>query len=217
MTTKLFWDDPYLTECTAKVTSTDGNKVKLDRTVFFAFSGGQESDSGTIGGITVVNAVKQGEKESIIDIEYELEKVPDFRAGDEVEVKIDPQKRSNLRRLHSGAHIAYYFIVEKFGKMKIIGSNIASEKARVDFETQNNLGEGLQEVEQKLNDYLSQGHQILRTKDEKHPDLLWWECSLGKMPCGGTHARNTSEIGSLKLKRVTKGAGKERIEIFIAE
>ena len=38
---KLFWDDPYMTECDAKVVSIDGTKVKLDRTIFFAFSGGQ--------------------------------------------------------------------------------------------------------------------------------------------------------------------------------
>lgn len=216
MTQKLFWQDPYQAECKAKITFIDGKKVKVDQTVFFAFSGGQESDSGTIGGINVLNALKEGEKENIIDIEYELESEPAFKVGDEVDIKIDHEKRSNLRRLHSGAHIAYYFIVERFGKMKIIGSNIASEKARVDFETDTNLSEGLQDVEDKLNSYLAQGHEILRSKDEKHPDLLWWECSLGKMPCGGTHAKNTSEIGRLKLKRVTKGKGKERVEIYLA-
>ena len=97
ITKKLFWEDPYCTECKAKVTSIEGNKVKLDQTVFFACSGGQESDSGTIGGINVVAAIKQGDKENIIDIEYELEKEPNFKVGDEVEVKIDEENRLEAR------------------------------------------------------------------------------------------------------------------------
>ncbi|PIY59962.1 alanyl-tRNA editing protein, partial [Candidatus Woesearchaeota archaeon CG_4_10_14_0_8_um_filter_47_5] len=64
MTQKLFWQDPYQTECTARVTSLENTgetiKVKLDQTIFFAFSGGQESDNGTIGEVPVVNAVKHG-------------------------------------------------------------------------------------------------------------------------------------------------------------
>ena len=55
MTTKLFWDDPYQTECTATVTEINGKKIKLDQTIFFAFSGGQSSDEGTINGIKVIN------------------------------------------------------------------------------------------------------------------------------------------------------------------
>src|SRR3989338_10817086 len=115
MTEKLFWEDPYATMCKAKVTVIEGNKVKLDRTIFYAFSGGQESDSGTIGGIAVIEAVKQGDKENIIDIVYTLEHEPDFNVGDEVDVQIDPIKREKLRRLHSAAHVLYYLIIEQLG------------------------------------------------------------------------------------------------------
>ena len=217
MTRKLFWDDPYLTHCKAKVTTVEGRKVKLDSTVFFAFSGGQESDEGTISGIKVINAVKQGEKENIIDIEYELEREPPFKPGDEVEVKIDETRRKNLMMLHSAAHIAYYFIIEKFGRMKIIGSNIAGDRARVDFESEKNLSEGLPEVEERLNTFLSQDRKILRTRDDKLPDLLWWHCESWKMPCGGTHVRSTGEIGKVLLKRETKGTGKERIYLYLKD
>jgi alanyl-tRNA synthetase len=215
MTKKLFWINPYQTTCTAKVTQITGNIVKLNQTILYAFSGGQESDQGTINDIKVISATKLGDKENIIDIEYELESKPNFKVDDEVEVVIDKDRRENLMKLHSAAHIAYYFLVEKYGKQKIIGSNIAQNKARVDFARNEPLTE-LDEVEQKLNTYLEEGHDISRYQDEKNEDLWWWSCSLGKMPCGGTHVKNTKEIGHVTIKRKTKGKGKERVEIILS-
>jgi len=43
----------------------------------------------------------------------------------------------------------------------------------------------------------------------------WWECENIKYPCGGTHVKNTKEIGMVKLKRKNLGKGKERVEIFV--
>lgn len=214
-TLKLFWQDPYLTECSATVTAIAGNKIKLDQTVFFAFSGGQESDEGTIGGIKVLQAVKQGDKENILDIEYELETEPTFKVGDTVEVKINSERRRQLRNLHSATHIAYYIFTQKYGKQKIIGSHIAQEKARIDFEFGQPLQNLLPEIERNVNLFLAQGHEIQRKPDEKSPDLWWWVCGEWKMPCGGTHPRNTMEIGEVKLKRKNIGKGKERIEIYL--
>ncbi len=214
MTKILFWDDPYLAVCKARVTEINGKKIKLDQTIFYAFSGGQESDDGTIGGIKVIQAVKQGDKENIIDIEYELAHEPSFRVGDEVEVQIDETKRRKLMRLHSAIHLAYYFMIEKFGNRKVIGSNVSPEKARMDFASEKALTE-IKDVELKLNSFLAANHPILRTQDEKNTDLRWWQCGEWKMPCGGTHPRTTQEIGKVLLKRVTKGAGKERIEVYL--
>ncbi|RJQ19102.1 alanyl-tRNA editing protein, partial [Candidatus Woesearchaeota archaeon] len=42
-----------------------------------------------------------------------------------------------------------------------------------------------------------------------------WECADIKMPCSGTHVRNTQEIGTITLKRKNIGKGKERIEILL--
>lgn len=214
MTIKLFWQDPYQMQCTAKVTEINGIRVKLDQTIFYAFSGGQESDEGTIGGIRVVKAEKIGDKETIIDIEHELERAPDFKVGDSVEVAINKDRRLTHMKLHSAIHIAYYFFIEKYGPLKIIGSNISTEKARIDFQTDKPLTE-LADIQEKLNKFIAEGHSIIRTPDEKSPDLRWWHCGNWKMPCGGTHVANTQEIGSVVLKRKTKGAGKERVEIYL--
>lgn len=215
MTHKLFWENPYLTECNAKITEINGNKIKLNQTVFFAFSGGQESDEGTIGKIKVIEAAKLGDKENIIDIEYTLETEPVFNIGGEVEIKINAERRQKLMKLHSATHLVYYFFIDKVGKQKVIGSNIAEEKARIDFEYDKPLQDLLPEIEEKVNVFIAENHPIVRKPDEKSPDLWWWQCGQWKMPCGGTHPQLTGEIGGVQLKRKNIGKGKERIEIFL--
>jgi len=214
-TIKLFWKDPYLTSCTATVICVHNKKVKVDQTVFFAFSGGQESDEGTIGGIKVLQALKEGDKENIADIEYELEKEPDFKAHEKVEIYINEGRRRKLRSLHSAAHIVYYFVAHALGELKVIGSNIAEDKARMDFLYPKPLHVFLSEIEEKTNTFLQENHEIIMQDDYEKPELRWWICEDWKMPCGGTHVKNTREIGKIRLKRKNIGAGKERIEIFL--
>ena len=48
MTKKIFWQDPYLTELETAVQTVKGNQITVKETIFYAFSGGQESDHGTI-------------------------------------------------------------------------------------------------------------------------------------------------------------------------
>ena len=213
---KLFWDDPYQTTCTAIVVAVDGTQVQLDQSIFYAFSGGQESDSGTIGGISVVEAVKKGDKENIIDITYTLADKPLFGVGDIVSVVIDGVRREKLRRLHSAAHIVYYIAFDVLGKQKLIGSHASPVKTRMDFLYDTPLQHLLPEIEAKVNVFLAERHPIVCSFDSEKKDLRWWTCGKWKMPCGGTHVRNTSEIGSLQLKRKNIGAGKERIEILLA-
>ena len=67
MTRKLFWTKPYRAICEAGVVSVDGARITLDQTVFFAQSGGQESDHGSIGGHVVHVAEQDGD-----DIVYTL-------------------------------------------------------------------------------------------------------------------------------------------------
>src|SRR3989344_2817792 len=211
--TKLFWTDPYLTECKAKVISINERKVKLDQTIFFAFSGGQESDEGTINGIQVISAVKQGDKESIIDIEYELKEDPNFKVNDEIEVKINAEKRRKIRNLHSAAHLVHYIVTEKLGELTTIGSNVTSEKSRLDYLYDKPLNDIIPEMELNLNKFIEENHKIIRENDKEKPDLRWWICENWKMPCGGTHPGTTKEIGKIQLKRKNIGSGKERIEI----
>jgi len=197
-------------ECYAKVAAIEGNKVWLDKTVFFAFSGGQASDKGTINGINVLEAVKQDD-----EIYYVLEKEPDFKVGDNVKVEIDWNYRHKIMRLHSAAHIVYYFFIEKAGEQKVIGSNISIDKARLDFAYNESISLLLPEIQEKTMEVINKGIYIKTFEDEKDLSKRLWQCGKWLMPCGGTHVRNTKEIGQIKLKRNNIGAGKERIEVSL--
>ena len=63
---KLFWENPYLTELEARVTSVNNNVITLNQTIAFAFSGGQQSDSGIIGGFQIIEAKRKEKKFSIL-------------------------------------------------------------------------------------------------------------------------------------------------------
>ena len=210
MTEKLFNADPYMKETSAVVTKIEGNKVYLDRTIFFAFSGGQASDSGTINNQPASNIEKEGD-----EIVHTLEN-PGFSIGDTVNLKIDWDRRYKIMKLHSAAHIVYYFLREKIGKFKMIGSNISSDKARIDFEYQESIKPVLADLEAQTNKKVDEGLEIKTYDDEKEKGKRWWAVGDWKMPCGGTHPKNTKEIGHIKLKRVNIGAGKERIEVLLS-
>ncbi len=62
MTVKVFWKNPYQTELTSTVTRISDKEVELSHTIFYAESGGQESDAGTIDGIPIVGAIKSGSR-----------------------------------------------------------------------------------------------------------------------------------------------------------
>ena len=209
-TKKLFWEDPYLKECKAKVTAIDGKNVTLDQTIIFAFSGGQATDKATINGINVVEALAND------DIIHTLESEPNFKVGDEVTLKIDWENRYKIMKLHSAVHLVYFAFKEVCGEHEVIGSNVTSEKGRIDFAFDKNVSEFLPQIEQKVKEIISKDLEIKTYFDENEPGKRWWEIpGLYKMPCGGTHVKRTSEIGEIKLKRKNIGAGKERIEITL--
>ncbi len=212
MTKNLFWEDPYLKECEAKVVSVNGDEVKLDQTNFYAFSGGQQSDSGTINGINVLEARKEGD-----DIIYKLEKTPDFKEGDTVKVSIDWDKRYRIMKLHSAAHIVWFFFEKKSGTRKIIGSNVTFDKSRIDYELPESIALLLPDTEENSNKFIAEGHEVKAYDDPEKEGRRIWEAAEFKTFCGGTHVRNTSEIGKIKLRRKNLGSGKERIEITLAE
>jgi Ser-tRNA(Ala) deacylase AlaX len=209
MTKKLFYEDPYMKEFDATVVSVNGTDIVLDQTAFYPFSGGQAPDNGDINGIAVVDVQKSGE-----DIVHVVEGGK-LKENDKVHGKLDWNRRYTLMKLHTAAHIVYEIFTEEFGKQKIIGSNIHPGKARLDFEYPERLE--LEKVAERSNGAIAQGLEVETWEDPEKEGFRLWKAGEWEMPCGGTHVKNTSEIGKIKLKRENIGAGKERIEIKLVE
>ncbi|AJQ26752.1 alanyl-tRNA editing protein [Pelosinus fermentans] len=209
---KLFWEDPYLKQCTATVMSVDGNRVTLDKTIVFAFSGGQASDSGTIHGYPVMAAQKVDR-----EIVYEIEADHDLQVGQQVEVIIDWEKRYKIMKLHFAAEIVLELMVQNFNDPKKIGANITAEKARVDFEWHGNISEVFPLLQKRIEEIIDSSIPILSCFSDEEREIRYWKIDgFGKVPCGGTHIKNTGEIGAVLLKRGKRlGANKERIEIYL--
>lgn len=156
MTIKEFWIDPYKASSTAKVTSVVGAEVQIDRTIFFAFSGGQESDTGTIGEFPVVKAEKRDR--SII---YTLPPEHSLKVGDNISIKINWERRHRLMRLHFAAELVLELICQKFPNTEKVGAHIAEEKARIDFQWPENISKILPEIQKSAQDIIDSSQPII--------------------------------------------------------
>ncbi|WP_220127905.1 alanine-tRNA synthetase second additional domain-containing protein [Providencia rettgeri] len=68
----------------------------------------------------------------------------------------------------------------------------------------------------KANEIILEDHQIQTGFDDEINERRYWKIEgFSKVPCGGTHVRSTAEIGTIRLKRVNIGKGKERVEIYL--
>jgi Ser-tRNA(Ala) deacylase AlaX len=211
MTLKEFWQDPYKTESTAKIVAISGTEIELDRTIFFAFSGGQESDTGTIGDLPVLKAEWRDKR-----IFYTLSSEHSFKVGDSVTIKINWERRHRLMRLHFSAELVLELICQKFPKTEKVGAHIAEEKARIDFQWPENISKILPEIQEAAQKIIDSAQPIISDfSDEKNERRYWKINEFAQVPCGGTHLKNTREIGKLRLKRVNPGKGRERVEIYV--
>ena len=213
MVERLFWEDSYLQECKAKVVSIDKNIISVDKTIIYANSGGQISDSATINGIQVINAAITSE----YDIEYELEETPNFAIGDFVEIKINWDKRYKLMKLHSAQHLVADFFEREVETFELTGSNVKESKATLTYAYPENVNSILEKIEPLVNQFFLENHSITITSDEHDNNKRIWSCGNFTCFCGGTHVKFTREIGQIKLKRKNPGAGKETIEILLIE
>ena len=210
-THKLFWQDPYRTELQTRVTAVEGDAVCLEQTVFFAFSGGQESDSGTLAGLAVLAAEKHG-----LEIVYTLPTGHGLQVGSEVEMRIDWARRYRLMRLHFAAEMVLQLVYQLDPDITRIGAHSAADKERIDFARETSIANLFPQIESQVATLLSADLPIITAFSDEAAQRRYWHVEgFARMACGGTHPRSTGEIGALKLKRKNTGKGKERIEITL--
>ena len=237
MTEFVFRADSYLTSVPATVTgvAADGG-IELDRTIFYAASGGQPNDTGrmvTADGriVPIANVVHpEGDKTRIAHVP--AEGTPALQPGDAVTLEIDWDRRYRLMRMHTALHLLS--VVFPF---PVTGGAVGEDKGRLDFDMPE-VPDNLAELEARLNAMVAGHHTIteewitdaemaanpglIKTMKVKPPMgqgrvRLIRIGDVDLQPCGGTHVANTSEIGALKLGKIEKkGAQNRRVALLFA-
>jgi Ser-tRNA(Ala) deacylase AlaX len=213
MTVKLFWQDPYLTQLDTRITRADGNDVTVAETILYAFSGGQESDRGAIGGHEVTRARKEGK-----EIVYTLAEGHGLNVGDPVTMTIDWERRYRLMRLHFAAELVLELAYQNLNGIEKIGAHISPDKARIDFKWRQSIAASFPLLAGEANRIIAEDRPILSAYSDEANERRYWEVAgFARVPCGGTHLKRTGEVGRIELKRDNIGKGKERIEVYLTE
>ena len=211
MTRKGFWENPYQTELDTTISSVNGNQVTVNSTIFFAFSGGQESDSGSIAGFHVLEARKEGR-----EIVYSLPEAHGLHAGDRVRMRIDWERRYRLMRLHFAAELVLELVYRLLADVQKAGAHISADKARIDFLWSENISVHFPDLLSEAQALIDADREIVSAYEDEANERRYWEIpGFARVPCGGTHLRRTGEVGRIELKRENIGRGKERIEIRV--
>ena len=213
VTKKLYNEEPYLSSFKAKVTVKNGVQIQLDRTAFYPKGGGQIGDTGVIDFIKVIDT--QSINGAII---HTLESEPPFKEGDIVQAKLGWERRYNIMKLHSASHIMEHYLLEHYGPLERLGSSVDEKKDRSEYAYEGRFEVlDLTSIEDKVNTFLKEGHEITVKPEPTNPEMRVWRCGAIELYCGGTHVKNTIEIGRVKLKRKNPGKGKERVETFLID
>ena len=223
MAEKLFYEDPFLVEFTARVLSCtpdkEGFAVTLDRTAFYPEGGGQNADHGTLGGAAVTDV---REKEGEV-IHYCDKALP---VGDTVAGAIDFARRFDLMQQHSGEHIVSGILCGRHG-CDNVGFHIGHDLVTIDFNTQLTMEE-LREIETLANRYIWEDHpievswpepEVLAALPYRSKKALTGAVRIVTFPgadccaCCGTHVRSSGQVGIIKLLSCQKFREGVRIEM----
>ena len=238
MTELLYQLDAYLQEFDAVVTTVlpDQRSVVLDRTAFYPGGGGQPCDFGslTIGSETypVDKVKKQGDEV----LHFLGGDVPLPATGAASHGTLDWARRYKLMRTHTALHVLCGTVFRDYGAL-VTGGEMEPLKGRLDFEFETMRGELVREIEKAINKEAQMGHEIRvnilpREEAFQIPDLIRTKINL--LPAGithvrtveivgldlqadgGTHVRNTSEVGQIRVADYkSKGAINKRIYIEV--
>ena len=230
----LFRDDSYLRECEALVVAlTDQGGIVLDRTVFYATSGGQPGDSGRLVArgidIPITTAVYiDAPKTEIAHVP--APGAPALKVGDGVAVVIDWDKRYARMRMHTGLHLLSAVL-----PYAVTGGSVGETESRLDFDIPE-AGLDKDAITAKVNDMIASDAAVtsrwitdaeleanlglVKTMSVKPPMgtgrvRLIEIAGLDLQPCGGTHVRSTKEIGAVRVTQIEK-KGKQNRRVRLA-
>lgn len=233
----LFRDDSYLKDCQARVVAvTEQGAIVLDRTVFYANSGGQPGDSGsftTSDGtrIAIETAVFTDAAKSEI-AHVAAAGSPALKPGDAVTATIDWDKRYARMRMHTALHLLSAAL-----PYAVTGGSVGDSESRLDFDIPE-AGLDKDAITAKVNEMIASNAAVTSrwisdAELEANPGLvktmsvkppmgtgkvrLIEIASLDLQPCGGTHVRATGEIGPVRITQIEKkGKQNRRVRLALA-
>ncbi|MBO0661400.1 alanyl-tRNA editing protein [Jiella sp. MQZ9-1] len=230
MTEALFRDDAYLSTVEATVTGLrDDGGIVLDRTVFYATSGGQPGDTGHFeradGTLIKIDATITGEtKADIVHLPEAGQPAPAI--GETLVLHIDWKRRYKLMRMHTACHILSVVL-----PYPITGAAVGEDESRVDFDLSEASADKT-ELTDKMMAIVTANHPIftrwitdaeldanpglVKSANVKPPRglgrirlvCIGEDGAVDTQPCGGTHVSETQEVGDIHIGKIEK-KGKE--------
>lgn len=220
-------DPCYLREFDARVVERGPDYVVLDATAFYAEGGGQPSDSGALtwpgGASTVLRVIKEKGV-----IRHVVDRMP---TADNVHGTINWDRRYRHMRMHTSQHLMSGLVYRIFGA-RTVGNQIHADHSRVDFQPANFTPEDIKRIEDECNKVIEAAQDVRifdedrvvvhnKIEDRSLLDLIPESIKRLRViqvgtadycPCGGTHLRNTSEIGRVHvLEKRSKGKETDRV------
>ena len=240
MTELLYQTDSYLKEFDASITALDpeNHGLVLDKSAFYPGGGGQPADDGSLVNSETTYRVERvkrigGNIVHILEGEGEL---PDV--GEEVQGQLNWERRYQLMRTHTAMHILCGVVFRDYGAL-VTGGNMDPLKGRMDFEFESMHKELVSEIEQAVNQEVKNSRDLQvnilpRQEAFQIPDLIRTKINLlpegipevriveiqglDLQADGGTHVKNTSEVGVLKIANYkSKGKINKRIYLELEE
>ncbi|HKZ23205.1 MAG TPA: alanyl-tRNA editing protein [Thermoplasmata archaeon] len=220
-------DPCYAREFEARIIERGPDHVVLDATLFYAEGGGQPYDTGILrwpGGEAKVLRVT---KERGL-VKHFVDRMPPV---DGIHGVVDWGRRCKHMRMHTSQHLMSGLVFRMYGA-RTVGNQIHADHSRVDFQPANFTPEDLKRIEDECNRVAEAAHDvrifeedrtIVETKIGDRSLLELIPASIRRLriiqvgtadycPCGGTHLRNTSEIGGIRiLEKRSKGRETDRI------
>ncbi|MFO5494630.1 MAG: alanine--tRNA ligase, partial [Cuspidothrix sp.] len=207
-------------------------QIVLDKTPFYAESGGQIGDKGYISGDGILIRIEDVKKESDFFVHFGKIERGTIRVADQITAQIDTSCRRRSQANHTATHLLQAALKKVVDEgISQAGSLVSFDSLRFDFNCPRALtADEVQQVEELVNTWISEAHsakiEVLPLAEAKARGAVAMfgekygeEVRVIDFPgvsmelCGGTHVNNTAEIGVFKIiSEAGVSSGVRRIE-----